>query len=128
MSCGHRFEARQGFNDEPVAQCPTCGERSERLITAVAVHFKGSGFYKTDYKSGNGRAPSNGNGKASESKTDGTGEATSSSKASKESGKASADKASSDKSPADKSSSDRSSPADSGSKAKSRESAARPDG
>jgi putative FmdB family regulatory protein len=59
-ACGHRFEARQGFDDDPVAQCPTCGERSERLITAVAVHFKGSGFYKTDYKSGNGRVPSNG--------------------------------------------------------------------
>jgi putative FmdB family regulatory protein len=70
-SCGQLFEARQSFNDEPGAPCPACGDRSERLITAVAVHFKGSGFYKTDYKSsGNGRPSSNGSDKSAESKTD----------------------------------------------------------
>jgi putative FmdB family regulatory protein len=70
-SCGHRFESRQGFDDDPVAQCPACGERSERLITAVAVHFKGSGFYKTDYKSGNGRVSSNGKSETASESTSG---------------------------------------------------------
>ena len=87
-ACAHRFEARQSFHDDPVAQCPTCGEKSERLITTVAVHFKGSGFYKTDYKSGNGRASSNGNGKSdsgdtkTEAKTEAKAEAKSESKSS----------------------------------------------
>ena len=81
IACAHRFEARQSFNDDPVAQCPACGENSERLITAVAVHFKGSGFYKTDYKSGNGRSSSNGNGKSdsADGKSESKGEATPSS-------------------------------------------------
>lgn len=68
FACGNAFETRQSFHDEPVANCPVCGKGAERQITAVAVHFKGSGFYKTDYKS-SGRS-ANGNGKSSDSKSD----------------------------------------------------------
>ena len=45
----HRFELRQSFDSEPRAVCPTCESDSRRLILAVPVHYKGSGFYTTDY-------------------------------------------------------------------------------
>ncbi len=49
---GHEFEVFQRMSDEPVAECPTCGEASERLLSAGAgLLFKGSGFYITDYRS-----------------------------------------------------------------------------
>ena len=47
----HRFELRQSFDSEPRAVCPTCESVSRRLILAVPVHYKGSGFYTTDYGS-----------------------------------------------------------------------------
>ncbi|MBM3960154.1 MAG: zinc ribbon domain-containing protein [SAR202 cluster bacterium] len=67
-SCGKTFETRQSFYDDPVASCPVCGKSAERQITAVAVHFKGSGFYKTDY--GSSSRSSNGNGKSTDTKSD----------------------------------------------------------
>jgi putative FmdB family regulatory protein len=46
---GHTFEARQSFNDEPIIKCEVCGAPVQRVFHPVAVHFKGSGFYNTDY-------------------------------------------------------------------------------
>ncbi len=46
---GHRFERRQGFDATPIAVCPTCEAPSARVIHAPTVHYKGSGFYTTDY-------------------------------------------------------------------------------
>jgi putative FmdB family regulatory protein len=46
---GHTFEVTQRMTDEPLSSCPTCGARVERVFHPVAVHFKGSGFYSTDY-------------------------------------------------------------------------------
>jgi putative FmdB family regulatory protein len=46
---GHTFEVTQRMTDEPLTSCPTCGARVERVFHPVAVHFKGSGFYSTDY-------------------------------------------------------------------------------
>ncbi len=46
---GHRFERRQGFDAAPIAVCPVCEGRSERVLHAPTVHYKGSGFYTTDY-------------------------------------------------------------------------------
>ncbi|MFQ5925895.1 MAG: FmdB family zinc ribbon protein [Terriglobia bacterium] len=48
-ACGQRFERIQKFSDPPEAACPQCGGPAERLLSAPAVHFKGSGFYATDY-------------------------------------------------------------------------------
>ncbi len=45
---GHRFELFQRFGETPGAECPVCGSDARRMISPVAVHFKGSGFYKTD--------------------------------------------------------------------------------
>lgn len=51
--CGHRFEKIQKLSDAPVKKCPECGGKVEKLLTAPAVHFKGSGFYITDYANKN---------------------------------------------------------------------------
>jgi putative FmdB family regulatory protein len=46
---GHRFEVMQRMTDDPVSSCETCEAPVERVFHPVAVHFKGSGFYNTDY-------------------------------------------------------------------------------
>jgi len=58
LKCG-RFETLQKFSDGPLAACPTCGSAVERLISAPAFQFKGTGWYVTDYgKSGSEGADS----------------------------------------------------------------------
>ena len=48
--CGHRFERIQSFSAEDAKECPVCQGEVERLISTPArPHFKGSGFYSTDY-------------------------------------------------------------------------------
>ncbi|MFT4114854.1 FmdB family zinc ribbon protein [Silvibacterium sp.] len=47
--CGHQFEKIQSFSAEPLTECPVCQGLVERLISAPAVQFKGSGWYVTDY-------------------------------------------------------------------------------
>jgi len=47
---GHLFEVFQSMSDDPVTKCEECGAPVERVFHPVAVHFKGSGFYNTDYK------------------------------------------------------------------------------
>jgi putative FmdB family regulatory protein len=46
---GHLFEVMQKITDDPVTQCQECGAPVQRVFHPVAVHFKGSGFYNTDY-------------------------------------------------------------------------------
>jgi len=46
---GHTFEVVQSMSDDPVETCEVCGAPVERVFHPVAVHFKGSGFYSTDY-------------------------------------------------------------------------------
>ncbi len=48
-SCGHRFEERQSFYADPVANCPVCQSEASRQFVAVPIVFKGSGFYVNDY-------------------------------------------------------------------------------
>jgi putative FmdB family regulatory protein len=47
-SCGERTEAKQGFTDPPLDECPHCGGRLRKLYSPVGIVFKGSGFYSTD--------------------------------------------------------------------------------
>ncbi|MCH7734694.1 MAG: zinc ribbon domain-containing protein [Chloroflexi bacterium] len=63
---GHEFEVVQGFNDAPGAACPACGSASQRKISAAALHFKGSGWYRKD-NSSSSHASANG----SKSESDG---------------------------------------------------------
>jgi putative FmdB family regulatory protein len=46
---GHLFEVMQKITDDPVTTCETCGAPVQRVFHPIAVHFKGSGFYNTDY-------------------------------------------------------------------------------
>jgi putative FmdB family regulatory protein len=46
---GHIFEVMQRISDDPLASCQTCTAPVQRVFHPVAVHFKGSGFYNTDY-------------------------------------------------------------------------------
>ena len=46
---GHTFEVMQRMSDDPVQICETCEAPVSRVFHPVAVHFKGSGFYNTDY-------------------------------------------------------------------------------
>jgi putative FmdB family regulatory protein len=55
---GHTFEVVQKMSDDPVKVCEVCSEPVQRVFHPVAVHFKGSGFYSTDY--GRGRSGASG--------------------------------------------------------------------
>src|ERR671927_302438 len=46
---GHHFDVMQKMTDDPVTECEVCGAPVQRVFHPVAVHFKGSGFYNTDY-------------------------------------------------------------------------------
>jgi len=46
---GHVFDVIQSFTDEPLTECEECGAPAARVLHSPAVHFKGSGFYNTDY-------------------------------------------------------------------------------
>jgi putative FmdB family regulatory protein len=46
---GHTFEVTQRMTDDPLTECTVCGAPVQRVFHPVAVHFKGSGFYTTDY-------------------------------------------------------------------------------
>ena len=55
-SCCHsHFERKQRFDEEPVATCPTCKAKARRVIHSVPIIFKGSGFYITDSRKGEGK-------------------------------------------------------------------------
>jgi putative FmdB family regulatory protein len=59
-SCGEIFELKQKFSDPPTTSHPECGGAVDRLISAPALQFKGSGWYITDYARSNGGAGKNG--------------------------------------------------------------------
>jgi putative FmdB family regulatory protein len=74
---GHTFEVLQRMADDALDACEVCGASASRVLHAPAVHFKGSGFYNTDYGtkkrareksaaegSGDGRAAKRGEGKS----------------------------------------------------------------
>ena len=46
---GHQFEVMQKMTDDPVLSCTRCDAPVQRVFHPVAVHFKGKGFYNTDY-------------------------------------------------------------------------------
>ena len=46
---GHVFDVMQKMADEPLTECQECGAPAVRVLHSPAVHFKGSGFYNTDY-------------------------------------------------------------------------------
>jgi len=71
LSCGERIEVLQHVGDPPLTRCNRCEGQLEKVISAPALQFKGSGWYVTDYaktgKAGTGAA------RASESAEGGSG-------------------------------------------------------
>src|SRR2546423_7922406 len=51
-SCGEHLEVVQSFKDEPLTECPNCGGNLRKVFGSIGIAFKGSGFYKTDSRSG----------------------------------------------------------------------------
>jgi putative FmdB family regulatory protein len=93
---GHTFEVMQKMTDDPVSTCTTCEAPVQRVFHPVAVHFKGKGFYNTDYgtKRRNRELERSGKdgGEKGESKTDSKSDSSSSSDSSKKSEKSSSSK------------------------------------
>ena len=85
---GHVFEVIQKMSDDPVTTCEVCGAAVERVFHPIAVHFKGSGFYSTDYgskakakagaESGSGDSPAGSDSGGGESKSKDSGSSPSS--------------------------------------------------
>ena len=90
---GHLFEVFHGMTEDGPSVCEVCGEAPlQRVLHPVAVHYKGSGFYSTDYgrkgkkgakegaaasessSSGGDSSPSGGDSSTSSSKDSGGGE------------------------------------------------------
>jgi putative FmdB family regulatory protein len=67
--CG-RFEIIRKFSDPPLLACPTCGGEVQKVLSAPAIQFKGTGWYITDYarKSGGRESGRSGEGKGGEAK------------------------------------------------------------
>ncbi|MCO7274066.1 FmdB family zinc ribbon protein [Cellulosimicrobium cellulans] len=51
-ACGHAFDIHQSFSDDALTVCPECSGRLRKVFSSVGVTFKGSGFYRTDSRSG----------------------------------------------------------------------------
>jgi len=53
--CGDSFDILQRMSDDPLVTCKKCGGTLRKVLHPVAIHFKGSGFYTTDYGKGSSR-------------------------------------------------------------------------
>jgi putative FmdB family regulatory protein len=68
---GHVFDVIQRMVDEPLTECQECGAAAVRVLHSPAVHFKGSGFYNTDYGKKKGGGASSDGAKESKSSDNG---------------------------------------------------------
>lgn len=55
--CENAFDVHQAFTDDSLSECPSCGGRLRKVFSAIGVTFNGSGFYRTDSRSGGGSIP-----------------------------------------------------------------------
>ncbi|MDE0753212.1 MAG: zinc ribbon domain-containing protein [Woeseiaceae bacterium] len=67
-SCDHTLDALQKMSDDPLVDCPECGEAAlKRLISAPRFRLKGQGWYETDFKKDNQRNLAKGDSEAAPS-------------------------------------------------------------
>jgi putative FmdB family regulatory protein len=78
----HVFDVIQKMSDEPLTECQECGAPAVRVLHPVAVHFKGSGFYNTDYGKKKKGAAANAGSSEGSGESKGSGESSSESKSS----------------------------------------------
>jgi putative FmdB family regulatory protein len=71
---GHTFEVMERMTADPLTKCTECGAPVQRVLHAPAVHFKGSGFYTTDYGRKKTGASSGGSDDSSSSSSDSKGD------------------------------------------------------
>ena len=69
-ACGHDFDAVQSFSDAALTECPECGGALRKVFSPVGIVFRGSGFYRTDSRSGAGRNAGDPSGNGSKSDAD----------------------------------------------------------
>ena len=67
--CDHSFEAVQAITDDALSVCPSCGGALRKKFHAVGVTFKGSGFYRTDSRSGSSSSTGGGSSGSKESES-----------------------------------------------------------
>ncbi|HUC06819.1 MAG TPA: FmdB family zinc ribbon protein [Solirubrobacterales bacterium] len=79
---GHVFDVIQRMSDDALTECQECGAPAVRVLHPVAVHFKGSGFYNTDYGKKKKGAAANGGSSDGASESKGSSEGSSESKSS----------------------------------------------
>ena len=72
-NCQQKFEVIQKFSDEPIQVCRHCGGGPvEKQMSAPGIHFKGSGWYITDYAKSGGTVPASDGGKADKAEKSGS--------------------------------------------------------
>jgi putative FmdB family regulatory protein len=105
--CGTRFELLQSFTDPAASECPTCEGPVRKVFSPVGVVFKGSGFYRTDSRAGNGKSSGakgtdsgKGSGTTSSAGNESTGSSSGSASSSSSSSNGSGSAASTSKAPA----------------------------
>lgn len=73
QSCGHELEKIQRMSDQPLTDCPDCGEEElRRLISAAGFRLKGAGWYETDFKKGQKKNLHGSDGSSSKKTSSGT--------------------------------------------------------
>jgi putative FmdB family regulatory protein len=96
---GHTFEVMQRMSDDALTECTECGAPVQRVFHPVAIHFKGSGFYNTDYgKRKRGATAKEDGGSKSDSSSSSSSDSSSSKSETKSESKPAASSSSSDKS------------------------------
>ena len=87
---GHTFDVLQSMSDDPLTACEVCGAPVQKVLHAPAVHFKGSGFYNTDYgKGGKSKSSAPSSGESKKDSSDSNGSSSSSSSSGSDSGSSS---------------------------------------
>lgn len=70
--CENAFDIHQAFTDDSLSECPSCDGRLRKVFSAIGVTFNGSGFYRTDSRSGSGSIPAGKSSGGSSSSGEGT--------------------------------------------------------
>ncbi len=96
-ACGEHLEVVQSFKDDPLTTCPACSGPLRKVFGSIGIAFKGSGFYKTDSRSGAKNLPSRYKDKEKESSSSSSSSSSDSSSSSSDSSSSSSDSSSSSK-------------------------------
>ncbi|AOD22089.1 MULTISPECIES: FmdB family zinc ribbon protein [Rhodococcus] len=80
-ACDNKFDIVQSFSDDSLTECPQCEGKLRKLFNSVGIVFKGSGFYRTDSRSGSTASESASTSSTSSSSSDSSSSSSSTSSA-----------------------------------------------